>query len=685
MDEDGQDGQGQLVVADTPVVPAVSALFSTVLSDGEDEAAMAQVDSFGNESGMTQQTTVPLFPAPSFANPCWQRLFEARSADGSVARLAEQWQGGAQGIAEEWREEVLAIRHVAAAAWQLLCTAVDPALRSLKNAAEESAANLADLRVRTGTAVEQHTDRLDAANEDMQEMRRDLGILSSDVRTQLSALSLELQGQGSALREVQQQVATLSSLMQEFSQAARTRAAEPELGPVFRPHVSFSESVQIGTFSAASPFSGSSGRSEQSETAPEAPHFAPVTEFVRDFSGLSGVNVSASAGVNTDPVPSLNPTPTALNPNPAVPDPTPVTTGLSPVTEAATPSGQWYGVPPWLAAAGGLDAASRPTFTGQVADWDLFYSAFEQWLLFVEAPLKQHGRLMVQAMPTAIRDYLFATAKQHEFEYASVLRYLQSRFRAPTADGHRARWAQMRLRHPVHLDTFESWWHEWRAAADRAEVTLPERRAALLRELGATWAGVALKKLDSTADEMATAVLEKLRRRRIVADIVESAEIDGDLLAPVRQERQGRVKAGTRTTGGKFSEVQDEEVAAFQGKGKGKGASFFRGKGGDFKRSSSQQRGTSVERPATGNCFGCGKPGHRVAQCPTNSSSGKGRERTARDNSRGPRDRGERRPSRAPTPAGRGAPTDTCWTCGGRGHRSPACPAKGQSGKHFSK
>ena len=68
--------------------------------------------------------------------------------------------------------------------------------------------------------------------------------------------------------------------------------------------------------------------------------------------------------------------------------------------------------------------------------------------------------------------------------------------------------------------------------------------------------------------------------------------------------------------------------------------------------------GSSSERRPVGNCFKCGKPGHRMADCWQKTGSG-GSEAT--------------RPS-----AGGPAKPIICFNCGVEGHRSPQCPKKKQ-------
>ena len=68
--------------------------------------------------------------------------------------------------------------------------------------------------------------------------------------------------------------------------------------------------------------------------------------------------------------------------------------------------------------------------------------------------------------------------------------------------------------------------------------------------------------------------------------------------------------------------------------------------------------GSNSERRPVGNCFKCGKPGHRMADCWQKTGSGGG-EAT--------------RPS-----AGGPAKPIVCFNCGVEGHRSPQCPKKKQ-------
>ena len=70
---------------------------------------------------------------------------------------------------------------------------------------------------------------------------------------------------------------------------------------------------------------------------------------------------------------------------------------------------------------------------------------------------------------------------------------------------------------------------------------------------------------------------------------------------------------------------------------------------------SSSSSSNSDRRPV-GNCFRCGKPGHKVANCWQKVDSGNGNE-SARPGS---------------------SKTIICFTCGIEGHRSPQCPKKGQ-------
>ena len=67
---------------------------------------------------------------------------------------------------------------------------------------------------------------------------------------------------------------------------------------------------------------------------------------------------------------------------------------------------------------------------------------------------------------------------------------------------------------------------------------------------------------------------------------------------------------------------------------------------------------SSSERRPVGNCYKCGKPGHKMADCWQKTGSGSGE---------------SAKPS-----AGGSAKTIICYTCGVEGHRSPQCPKKGQ-------
>ena len=71
---------------------------------------------------------------------------------------------------------------------------------------------------------------------------------------------------------------------------------------------------------------------------------------------------------------------------------------------------------------------------------------------------------------------------------------------------------------------------------------------------------------------------------------------------------------------------------------------------------STNSSGANSDRRPVGNCFRCGKPGHKVANCWQKVDSGNGNESARPDSSK----------------------TIICFLCGVEGHKSPQCPKKGQ-------
>ena len=71
---------------------------------------------------------------------------------------------------------------------------------------------------------------------------------------------------------------------------------------------------------------------------------------------------------------------------------------------------------------------------------------------------------------------------------------------------------------------------------------------------------------------------------------------------------------------------------------------------------SANSSGSNSGRWPVGNCFRCGKPGHKVANCWQKVDSGNGSESARSDSSK----------------------TIICFLCGIEGHKSPQCPKKGQ-------
>ena len=84
------------------------------------------------------------------------------------------------------------------------------------------------------------------------------------------------------------------------------------------------------------------------------------------------------------------------------------------------------------------------------------------------------------------------------------------------------------------------------------------------------------------------------------------------------------------------------------------------GKSATFKKYSGGQVGKEVtsSRPWQPNCFKCGKPGHKAADCWRGGSGG---------------------PKGGAVPAVGTAPKIVCHTCGVEGHKSPQCPRRGKN------
>ena len=147
--------------------------------------------------------------------------------------------------------------------------------------------------------------------------------------------------------------------------------------------------------------------------------------------------------------------------------------------------------------------------------------------------------------------------------------------------------------------------------------------------------------------------------RRIVAPIKLEAEAEFAIVkqwiwAVVPKRAKTLLDGRTITNQSELTLALQDYLISEGERGEGQSAVFRRQHQGP-ERSSNSSSSSNDKRPV-GNCFRCGKPGHKVADCWQKVGSGNSNESAKSGSSK----------------------TIICFLCGVEGHRSPQCPKRGQ-------